>query len=417
MEFKKIISDSSIALIIKGLSAAFGFLFSVIIARFYFAEGAGLYYLSFSFLLILTIICKYGFTTYILKEFSSNFKYEHKERVNNIVTIVILISVIASILTFSFSKPISIFFYSNYELEIFISLTALAIVPYTLTFIFSSLNQSRGNLKIAMCTQNLVCYALSCITVFFFGAYSSNYLPVVAFSFSAYISLALSYFYYQKSQKHRVLLVKLGKNISSEDNKKYFLSEVLIAFNNWAPLIFVSAILDSKATGIYAICSRISWLLSFLLVSVNAVVAPVLARHFKNRSLDQAKKIYLNFTLLLALLSLPAFILCILWPEKILAIFGDNFVTGSNALRILILAQFVNVLTGPIGMVLLMGNKANIVNICTALSLLIGCLLIILLTNKYSLVGASIGAAAGMSLANLGMAYLAFFRINVFRSK
>ncbi|BFT30745.1 hypothetical protein D210916BOD24_19210 [Alteromonas sp. D210916BOD_24] len=109
--------------------------------------------------------------------------------------------------------------------------------------------------------------------------------------------------------------------------------------------------------------------------------------------------------------------MCILWPEKILAIFGDNFVTGSNALRILILAQFVNVLTGPIGMVLLMGNKANIVNICTALSLLIGCLLIILLTNKYSLVGASIGAAAGMSLANLGMAYLAFFRINVFRSK
>jgi O-antigen/teichoic acid export membrane protein len=57
-------------------------------------------------------------------------------------------------------------------------------------------------------------------------------------------------------------------------------------------------------------------------------------------------------------LSLPLFVLTLGFPEWVLGLFGPNFVGGATALRILALGQLINILAGPIGVVLLMtGNE------------------------------------------------------------
>jgi O-antigen/teichoic acid export membrane protein len=47
----------------------------------------------------------------------------------------------------------------------------------------------------------------------------------------------------------------------------------------------------------------------------------------------------------------------LLFPQILLGFFGSEFVKGASVLRILAIGQFVNAVTGPVGLILLMTNK------------------------------------------------------------
>jgi O-antigen/teichoic acid export membrane protein len=44
-------------------------------------------------------------------------------------------------------------------------------------------------------------------------------------------------------------------------------------------------------------------------------------------------------------------------PEVLLGFFGEGFTTGSSLLRVLVLGQLINALTGPVGFALLMAKR------------------------------------------------------------
>ena len=56
-------------------------------------------------------------------------------------------------------------------------------------------------------------------------------------------------------------------------------------------------------------------------------------------------------------LSLPILLLIALKAEFLLKIFGLDFIEGKTALYVLLFGQFINVLCGPVGYILMMTNN------------------------------------------------------------
>ena len=59
------------------------------------------------------------------------------------------------------------------------------------------------------------------------------------------------------------------------------------------------------------------------------------------------------------LVALPCFLLFVLAGDWVLLIFGEEFQVGHSTLSILSIGQFVNAMTGSVGLLLLMTSYAS----------------------------------------------------------
>lgn len=103
----------------------------------------------------------------------------------------------------------------------------------------------------------------------------------------------------------------------------------------------------------------------------------------------------------------PVFLACVVFPEPILGIFGDEFRAGADLLRILAIGQLVNAATGLAGIFVQMvdreaeGLRASLVSLVVLVGLCAG------LGVAYGPAGVALGYATGLALQNLLMIAIA----------
>ena len=83
-----------------------------------------------------------------------------------------------------------------------------------------------------------------------------------------------------------------------------------------------------------------------------------------------------------------------------MSIFGDGFEEGKNILRILVIAQFIIVLTGSVSLLLSMtGHEKDLKN-CALLSGICSIILSLILIPFYGVIGAALATTAAISIQN-----------------
>jgi O-antigen/teichoic acid export membrane protein len=127
---------------------------------------------------------------------------------------------------------------------------------------------------------------------------------------------------------------------------------------------FLGIFSNADAIGIFGAALKISMLISFILVSVNTIAAPKFAELYTQGNLSSLGKTVQDCVKLMVFAAGPVFLLFILAPEWILGFLGPKFKEGSQLLIILSIGQFINVVTGSVGYLLIMsGNESTMRNI------------------------------------------------------
>ena len=89
-----------------------------------------------------------------------------------------------------------------------------------------------------------------------------------------------------------------------------------------------------------------------------------------------------------------------------MGLFGAEFAAGGYLLRILAIGQFINVLSGSVGYLLMMsGHERDLRNITLVVGPL-SLLLAIVLTNYFGVVGAALATAIGIGSQNLAAVWM-----------
>ncbi|MFZ2087568.1 MAG: MATE family efflux transporter, partial [Desulfobaccales bacterium] len=178
---------------------------------------------------------------------------------------------------------------------------------------------------------------------------------------------------------------------------------LMLAFNA-ADSLVLGFFTGPEQVDYYEAASRTALLVGLPLLAVNAVVPPIFAQMHQTGNLQELERLAQNSTRWMYCVSLPLALFMVALAPDILNLFGADFGEARWALRVLVLAQLVNVACGSVGFLLAM--TGNQLTLTTTLSLggAIGLPLMAVSTAIYGLNG--LAAAKGFWLvgANVLMA-------------
>ena len=169
----------------------------------------------------------------------------------------------------------------------------------------------------------------------------------------------------------------------------------------WLDVLLIGALQSSGDAGVYTAASRYMAAGGMFLTAVILVIAPQIGALLAQKQYDRAETVYQTAASWLTVASFPALIWMATFATLMMELFGPGYQSGVNTLRILALASLVNMATGPIGMVLLMGGKSswNLAN--SAIGLSSNVILNAALIPTFGMTGAATAWAVSILLTNV----------------
>jgi O-antigen/teichoic acid export membrane protein len=169
----------------------------------------------------------------------------------------------------------------------------------------------------------------------------------------------------------------------------------------WLDVLLVGALRSTREAGIYAAASKLALVGTLATEAVRIAIAPQISSLLTRREHARAESVYQVATWWIMTLCWPLYLALMVFGGVVLRIFGPEFAAGSTALLVLSLAMLVDLATGNVTVMLLMGGKSswNLLNALGAVILNIG--LNLLLLPRIGIVGAAIAWAASILFDNV----------------
>jgi O-antigen/teichoic acid export membrane protein len=133
----------------------------------------------------------------------------------------------------------------------------------------------------------------------------------------------------------------------------------------WTDLFVLSALMASLGpagdvvTGTYGAVLRAGQSLFLFLTSVSLTFSPFVADLHHRGERDRLDALYKQVTRWSLAATIPVLLALAILPEQVMRIFGEGFVDGAEALRILIVGMIVPVMVGTVGFILIMAGRTG----------------------------------------------------------
>ena len=406
--FSEIISGSALIFIAKIVTVIVGLLSNYFIVKFYSSEILGALSIITSIISITTMLSLFGLDISILrflpplilkKDFKKVF-FVIKKSFNLLTISTLLISA----LLFLLSKLISNQVFKSSDLASLIKISSLILFFVVIKRFGLSIIRSYKQMKLfaalnaIMPTLNLIILIL--ITFIYFNKYN----PIYSLFSSHVIVAAL------------VVFVVL-KTISRSNNKNTYADITYTSIIKVSLPMFMTAaiqmvmlqtdviMLGNMSTlenvGIYTIVMKLALLSTFVIGSINTIIAPKFSELFFNSKIVELEIVAKKSTKLIFWLTLPLTITLIIFGQHILGIFGSEFKSGYYALLLLVCGQFLNSIAGSVGYFLNMTGYQNKFNVIVLFAAIINICLNIILIPKFGIYGAAFSSMISTIFWNL----------------
>ncbi len=195
---------------------------------------------------------------------------------------------------------------------------------------------------------------------------------------------------------------KVNQTALFYDSLPLFVVSIFQVATNWFGQFFVSNNFSGDELALYSIAQRMAISVSFILVAINFVISPLVARVDKTNIKLFDK--YFNFSVLLGIsFSLPIFLVFIFFGLDILEKFDPAYTNAFGVLLILLAGQLVNACCGSVGLFLIMLNKSTLYRNMVIISGMISISLCFMLSNLFGLYGVATSTAVAVSLLNISL--------------
>lgn len=179
------------------------------------------------------------------------------------------------------------------------------------------------------------------------------------------------------------------------------------------PFFFIEYFHSQKDVGIFTVSLRLASLVSMILIIINSMAAPKIAELYWSDQKQQLIKLINQSAVILLVLATASALLIGLGAAIWLDFFGKEFKSGLLALEILLIGQWLNAITGSVGIFLNMsGNQKVLRNtmVITAILCLIGYILIV---PAYGIMGAAIVSSLTTGISNCVLVYIVYKKTGI----
>jgi O-antigen/teichoic acid export membrane protein/Mrp family chromosome partitioning ATPase len=168
----------------------------------------------------------------------------------------------------------------------------------------------------------------------------------------------------------------------------------------WADTLLLGLLGNSSQVGVYNVATRLVQLATFVMLPINAAFSPRIADLYHRGRLDRLRHAYALAGGWIVRLSVPAFVLLVVFPRDLLALFGRGFAAGAAVTVILAAGKFIDAATGPCGLVLNMTGRPKLNLLNNLAGLVLNILLNIVLIPRFGIVGSAVAWAISLAVIN-----------------
>lgn len=406
-----VLRNSSSALILRITGAILLFVFNYLAVKMLGVSDSGTFFLAIAIVNISSTLLLLGLDQYTLRRLSSSLKESVKRpRVTLIAAShLIVASSILGILIFVFISPLLSRVFKVSELSSVLIILCLSLPFLNMNMLIGEALKAKKKFvqSVLIETNSLYLVTIPILGLLWvLGKSDINWFSLF-FVLGTIICLLISILIFHRSYhitSSRTLIKPLAnREYSSTAKNSYHLFWVsaLYLSMTWMDILIVGFFLPPDQVSVYSIASKIAKLMTFPLFAINTIVAPRISAHFSKGDTKLLNDVSQKSTLLAIGFSLPLFLIFMIFPSFFLGIFGGSYVGGSNILRILVVGQMINCLTGAVVVILTMMKLEKKVNIISAIGLSLQILLGIVLTPRYGMFGMAIATFIGTTVLNI----------------
>jgi len=420
-DLNELLKGSFISLLFKIVGIGIGYLFFIMISRWYGAYYMGIFSISWTILMIGSVVAKWGMDTAIVRFISESKTQKSislfKSFINKGIIIVVAFSILMCILMLIFSSFIKdLFFSENIEFQL-ILLISLSIIPLSLLGFTAEL--FRGLKKIIQYsifqsgTIYIFVIVISAIIYYFF---SKDFFLIESLLATLCILSLLSLLLFRNAFKKELTVLN---NTTELQKTSYYqillvstpmlLTNSLYLIMNWTDILMLGYFENEAQTGIYNAAVKTAALGSVAISAINSIAAPKFAEIYLKEGKNGLGKLVRQSTMLSLLLSLPVFAMIFIFPDFLLGFFGNEFNEAKTSLIILTIGHFINTFSGSTLYLLNMTGKEKAGRNILGFGALLNIILNILLIPVYGITGAAIATASSTILWN-SIAVIYIFR-------
>jgi len=379
-----------VALILKGSAVLLGLLLSLQIANNIGADGSGVFYLTFTLVIIFSSITRFGTDQSLVKYINiCKSDVDSDSLILWVLLIVFCFSGLVTLTTFFFHKEISYLLFGDEVISEYIRLASPAIMFTSLYIALSVCLQAKG-----LANQYVICVSLLMPLFTFVGVSISGTESVshvfYIFNTSCFISLFVS-------------TILLARTISSFNSQRGFhllkrlmkttvffsVIGIIVLLNQWMSQLMLGRYMELSDVGVFSAAQRVSFLFTSITVAINGVYSGKLISLTADNDPTHIYSIVKKIFFTASVIGLSALFVLSLFSFQVLEVFGDEFVMGENVLRVLSLSQFVYLFPCVLSWLLIAKNKQVLLLVSSLLMLGVNLSLNYLLIPNYGMIGAA----------------------------
>ncbi len=364
----EVVRGSALALVLKVVGAGLTFLFSVVIARFFGADGSGVYSIALTVLTIATVLGRLGMDNTLVRFMAAGAATADWASVKGAYRAAMSISLVASlgtsVLLFLAAPLLAERLFHKPELAPFIRWMTLAVAPTALCTLLSSMLQGLRRILASTLLSAVSGSGFALLVLWLLGPGFGPLGAIWAYAIGSVLSAAAAWWWWHRvTPMLKPVRGAFDRRTLLESSMPLLWATSMSMAMNWIATFALGVWGTTADVGIFNAASRVTLLISFVLIAVNIISAPKFAALYEAGELDVLASLARSSTRLMILLAAPLLIVFLVVPRAIMGIFGPEFVRGSMVLAILAVAQAANVIAGSVGHLLMMsGHERQVRN-------------------------------------------------------
>lgn len=391
------------ALALRMIAAALAFFYTLAIAQNLGADEAGQYFLALSAAMFLSTLARAGLDNAVVRfasvavEQGNWIGLRHLFRIA--VGVVLLLSLTVAAIVCLLAGPISTSIWGNPAMASVLRVTAISIVSFSLMAIQSEFLRAIGDLRASVLVSSILHVATGLVLITPLVRRFGPEGAALSFLVATILSCCFATWWWHRRISYRP---ENGQRLSMDSLFNSAINLLVIAVAGqavmpYAPTLLLGVWGSEGEVAIFSVATRISMLVALLLVATNIVVASRFANLYELQDFKGIERVAKFASIILAVATLPLFVVGAVWSSSLMSIFGEDFRSGGTVLIVLLLGQYINAMTGSIGLLLMMTGgerELRILTLVSAGSLVVLCGLLIPLCG-------GMGAAAATTAANV----------------
>lgn len=405
VHFSELFHGSSIAFFMHLIGLVLGYIFTLLVARWYGASTMGLYALSLTLLNIFVTIGTFGFGSALVKfiaDYNYNDKpYLAKEIYKKVITFVVPLGLLLSLLFYIFTDYLASETFDNPKLIPYFHITVFGVLPLILLTINTAFFRGVKNIKLFAFLDKVAIFIFTpvLLAIAYYGLNWEGIATIISRVIAILLLLIMSYVALRRYRY--IFRSSVQKLLSYRDifrvSLPMLLTNSLVLVMSWTDILMLGIFTDEAQVGIYNVVIKLAMLSILTMMAINTIAGPKFSELYSRGDIQGLKKTAQNATRMIFYSALPIIIILVFFAKYILGIFGQEFTAGVYALWILMIGQFMSVCSGPVVILLNMTGKQVSLNVVMLIASILNVVLNYFLIPIYGIEGAAIATAISLT--------------------